>query len=210
MSEVFYTSDTHFNHLFVAALRGFGTITYDEMGKRTVEADIEVYNQHLISTWNKYVSPADTVWHTGDFALGTWEQTEAVIPQLNGTIHLITGNHDRCWPGNRDGYKWQRKYLEYFETVQQYARRKIDGQLVFLSHFPYEGDHKSESRPEGEDRHTQYRLRNEGQWLLHGHTHQSHIMTGLHEIHVGWDTWKRPVSQDEIAEVIKRELQIRS
>lgn len=210
MSNVFFTSDEHFNHKYVAALRGFGTISYDDNGNRHVEADLDAYNNHIITVWNSHVTKDDTVWLLGDASLGTWEQAEASFRQLNGTIHLITGNHDRCWPGNRNSHDWQHKYMQYFRSVQPFARRKIEGKVVLLSHFPYDGDHVSDARPNGEDRDTQYRLRNEGQWLLHGHTHQSHIMTGLRMLHVGWDTWHAPVPLETVSGVIRKEDEIAS
>ena len=208
MTNVFFTSDTHFNHKLVAGIRGFlkdgmknpySELESDAARKFLREnADVEAHNRTIISNWNSIVTPDDIVWHLGDVALGSWDDTTTCLGQLNGKKHLITGNHDRCWPGQRDGHTWQREYLRYFESVQQYARRKIEGQAVFLSHFPYSGDHSIE------DRYPQYRLRNEGDWLLHGHTHQSWKLSGLRQIHVGVDTWGlAPVPLESIAALVR-------
>ena len=50
----------------------------------------------------------------------------------------------------RGSHRWQRRYLEVFESVQAFARRKIGltvpvgvepTQTLLLSHFPYAADH---------------------------------------------------------------------
>ena len=42
--------------------------------------------------------------------------------------------------------------------------------------------------------------------LLHGHTHQRDARLSLscagRMVHVGWDTWRRPVSLDEVASLV--------
>ena len=146
---IWFTSDTHFRHAMVAQIRGFSSA--------------EEHDEAVIGRWNEAVKAADTVWHLGD--VGMRSGFLPLVGRLNGTIHLIAGNHDAAWPGHRDAYKHQREWLEHFASVQAFARRKIGGHQVLLSHFPYEGDHTAE------DRCGQYRLRDEGLWLLHGHTH---------------------------------------
>ncbi|ADX31992.1 hypothetical protein TPA2_gp78 [Tsukamurella phage TPA2] len=100
---------------------------------------------------------------------------------------------------HRDSWKWQRRYLEVFESVQPFARHRfvVDDQRreVLLSHFPYQdgGDHTEY------ERYQQYRLPSRGRFLLHGHTHSplAHVRNSR-QIHVGWDAWRRPVHEDEI------------
>ncbi len=90
----------------------------------------------------------------------------------------------------------------------------MEGTEVLLSHFPYHRDR-------GEARHTQWRLPNEGRWLLHGHTHGTERVTysvarlgeSIHkktvrEIHVGVDAWDlTPVPLTTIASLIKEHSQ---
>jgi calcineurin-like phosphoesterase family protein len=65
-----------------------------------------------------------------------------------------------------------------------------------MTHFPYEGD--SQER----DRYSQARPRDEGDWLLHGHVHEAWRQRGR-QINVGIDAWGgRPVSIDEITDLI--------
>lgn len=177
-----FTSDTHFRHAMVAELRGFATA-----GE---------HDEAIIANWNDWVDPGDTVWHLGD--VGMSRGFLPLVDRLHGTIHLITGNHDAVWPGHRDSHKRQREWLGHFASVQAFARRKIAGRHVLLSHFPYEGDHTAE------DRHEQYRLRDEGLWLLHGHTHWQHIQWhDGRQVHVGLDAWDlRPLALSDLERVI--------
>ena len=182
MTAVFYTSDTHFGHAMVAGLRGFESA--DE------------HDEAIIARWNSAVAPGDIVWHLGDVSLQPHARFRPLAERLNGTIHLVAGNHDRVFPGHRDAHKHQREWLATFASVQAYARRRIDGREVLLSHFPYEGDH-------GEERFTQYRLRDEGVWLLHGHTHGKEKVSGR-QIHVGLDAWDlTPLRDDAVATLMQ-------
>jgi calcineurin-like phosphoesterase family protein len=205
VSAVWFSSDTHFLHAFVARLRGF--------------AGPEQHDEAIIDQWNHLVRRDDLVWHLGDVGLGNETRILEQAARLNGRKQLITGNHDACWPGHRDSRKHQRRWLDVFESVQAFARIRVDGRTVLLSHFPYEGDHA------GEDRAMQYRLRDEGAWLVHGHTHQPNRL-GPHprflsvvasvpdsfgepqprgrEVHAGLDAWGlRPVSEAGILGVIR-------
>lgn len=182
--NVFFTSDTHFSHRMVAQLRGFDTT--------------EQHDREIVSRWNYVVSPKDQVWHLGDVGMGNFATLRPWLEMLNGTIHLITGNHDTVWPGNRDAYKHQREWLEIFETVQAFARRKVAGTGVLLSHFPFTGDHTDTPR------HMTYRLQDPGGVvLLHGHTHSSQRVAGR-QIHVGVDAWGlTPVPIDVLSDLVR-------
>src|SRR3972149_2927673 len=84
MSNIFFTSDTHFNHANIIKYCGrpFGSV--DEM------------NREMITRWNAVVDPEDTVYHLGDFALGKVSEWPAIFRQLNGSKKiLIRGNHYR-------------------------------------------------------------------------------------------------------------------
>lgn len=166
--NVWFTSDLHIGHRFVAGLRGF--------------EHVEEHDAYICDGWSNFVGPNDQVWVLGDIAVSNPKRALELLDRLPGHKHLIAGNHDRCHPLHRDAHKRQREYLQVFESVQAFARRKVAGQDVLLSHFPYDTDR-------GEVRYTQYRLRNEGLWLLHGHTHSDVIATSPNEIHVGVDAW---------------------
>lgn len=186
-----FASDTHFLHKMVSTeKRGF--------------TSAEEHDEAIIRNWNAVVKPDDLVWHLGDVGIGNEDRILAQVARLNGRIQLVTGNHDLAWAGHRDARKHQRKWLEVFDTIQPFAAvnlgRTTDNKKrrVLLSHFPYFGDHTDE------DRGTQFRLRDEGLWLLHGHTHSTERHEWPHKtIHVGLDAWDlKPVHENDIAALI--------
>lgn len=183
---VWFTSDPHVGHHLVAKKRGF--VTPDQ------------HDEWLDEAFRSRLRKDDVTWWLGDLAASTPTDALAWISTLPGRHHLITGNHDKVFPHHRDSHRFQRQYLEVFGSVQAYARRRIDGHEVLLSHFPYlgEGDDHTE-----EARYTQYRLPDEGRWLLHGHTHMATQQVHGHQIHVGLDAWRRPVSLEEIVDIIE-------
>lgn len=197
--SVFFTSDLHLGHRKVAALRGFGT----EEEPATMAHDLA-----LVGRWTDTVEPDDVVWVLGDLSAGGSRATEYALKVLGGMPgrkRLIAGNHDPVHPMNRQAFKWAARFAEVFEFVAPFARTKVLGREVMLSHFPYERDR-------GKPRYMQYRLRDEGLPLLHGHTHGEErlTVTSVHdffnggfaarvEVHVGVDAWDlRPVADFEV------------
>lgn len=192
--SVWFTSDLHLRHARLVEIRGF-------------ETEIDAHDQSILDALAAAVGSGDQLWILGDITVGGKAAEDWALRALdefarkrNVELHLIPGNHDSCHPmANRNSHIRQRVFLETFASVQLFARRKIAGETVLLSHFPYVGDHTAE------DRGVKYRLQDEGDWLLHGHTHQDGVLDpSLHprQIHVGWDSWRRPVHVDEIAEII--------
>lgn len=184
MGDVFLTSDTHFDHELVAGLRGF--------------ASPAEHDAHVVEVWNSTVRERDTVWHLGDVGMGPLRRWRASVEALNGTIHLVTGNHDTVAPGvSRRAHRDQREWMEVFASIQPFARLRRGREHLLLSHFPYSG----EGSRDMEERFTQYRLRNEGLPLAHGHTHGRERFSldgGTRMVHVGWDAWNAPVPLDTV------------
>lgn len=183
----FYAADLHIWHMKVANLRGCATP--------------EEWNDLLIANWNSVVYPNDRVWVPGDITCGSMPRVWPVLDALNGEKHLITGNHDAVFAGHRDAYKWQREWLDHFASVLPWTRRRVEGQQVLTSHFPYSGDH-------GPERYTQYRLRDEGLTLIHGHTHStekvSYTPKGTLQICVSMDAWGlKPAPFGDIMRIIR-------
>jgi calcineurin-like phosphoesterase family protein len=185
MPGTWYTSDPHIHHKLMVTTRGF--------------ASLDEHDGTIIKRWNKVVAPEDTVWVLGDIGMGNAAAYLGMAACLNGTKHLVSGNHDEPWPGHRDAHKKQEAWLRVFATIQPFARRRIGGHDVLLSHFPYSGDHEDLYA----DRFVQYRLRDEGRWLLHGHTHGSERLHHGKQIHVGLDAWDlAPVNEGTICKLI--------
>ncbi|WP_309132323.1 metallophosphoesterase [Brevibacterium sp.] len=204
MPTTYFTSDTHLHHRLMVILRGF--VPEDTTKDQVTEDDLARHDESIIEAWNASVRPEDTVWHLGDLTLQRPSAIAHLIARLNGDIRLVLGNHDRAHP--LFGSKSVPAHTELLEAGISYATmaarvtlRESDHNRipVVLSHFPYAGDHTFE------DRFEQWRLRDVGEILLHGHTHSDQVLTdaGNRQIHVGWDAWGRPVSEDEIVELIR-------
>ncbi|WGH20351.1 phosphoesterase [Arthrobacter phage MaGuCo] len=172
MANVFFTSDLHLGHKFVAGIRGFD--------------DVADHDLAIEWAWYERVGPADHVWVLGDIAASSPAWALTVLARLPGIKHLVLGNHDRAHPMHRDAYRQAAQYGGVFASVQASARRRIQGQEVLLSHFPYDRDW-------GETRYAQWRLPDLGVPLLHGHTHGTERLSrsarSTPEIHVGVDAW---------------------
>lgn len=187
MSNLFFSADPHFGHGAMAAT-GKGWRPF---------ATVQEHDETLIWNWNQIVRPVDQVWLLGDCGMGRDTDILNTVRRLNGVKHLIVGNHDAPWPSHRDSNTHIRRWMEVFESVQLRAERKVAHQRVMLSHLPYTGDHTDV------DRHQEYRPRDFGHWLIHGHVHDAWKINGR-QINVGVDVWDwRPVSIDEIATIIR-------
>lgn len=112
---LFFTSDTHFADPRVLRI------------DRRPFANMVEHDAALIANWNSIVSPADEIWHLGDFARGTQEDVEALLGQLNGTKHLIIGNNDP--PSTLAAKGWT--------SIRHYAELTIDGRLFVMCHYPF-------------------------------------------------------------------------
>lgn len=197
---VWFTADQHFGHarlLQLSQVRGAAFSTVSEM------------NARLITNWNTVVAPEDTVYVLGDFDMHGKDTTLAFVGPLAGTKILISGNHDSCWAGVRHGWKNRDLYLAAgFAAVMDFAvttlppvRPQAPATRVLLSHFPYAGDSRES---EVGDRYSQFRLRDEGIPLLHGHVHElfreRRTKQGTWGINVGVDWWDyTPVSAETLA-----------
>lgn len=180
--SILLTADTHFDHGKVAQMRGFSS---------TREHD-----EWIVRRWNKYVRPDDEVFHLGDISIGRYERAKPWVDQLNGTKHLVLGNHD-YHPGiRRPNARKFAELSEDWETIHESAILRYRGAKFLLSHFPYEGDRD-------EIRFAQYRLRDLGEPLVHGHTHSMERVSwsseGTPMVCVSWDAWGRPAFLSEVA-----------
>lgn len=131
---VWFTSDTHFGHAAIIRL-----------AQRPFDS-VEAMDEALISRWNATVAPEDTVWHLGDFCHRGAKHIDDYRARLNGTIHLIVGNHDAVADG---------QLAHLFASIQYIAVIEADGQTLALCHYPMREWPRAWS----------------GGWHLHGHVH---------------------------------------
>lgn len=79
---IYLIADTHFGHTNIIKYCGRPFANVGEM------------NGRIIHNWNSVVTPEDTVYHLGDFALGSAELVRNYRYQLVGNIVMVMGNHD--------------------------------------------------------------------------------------------------------------------
>lgn len=112
----FFTSDTHFGD--PRALR------FDHRPFPTLDA----HDAALIARWNARVSPGDTVWHLGDFALGpTPARAAEILAALAGEKHLVVGNNDDAATLALTGWR----------SLQAYAEITVEGRGLVLCHYAF-------------------------------------------------------------------------
>lgn len=191
---IFFTSDLHIGDRSVARYRGFG------------DDGAPYHDDTLARRWDRTVGDDDEVWVLGDLS-GSQNRQAALewVSDRTGTKHLITGNNDRAHPMHPDASAALALYLEVFDSVASAGRQEwiLPGRdtptEVLLSHFPFSGE-----GDRMEDRFTQWRLRDMGMPVIHGHVHTEKKVTysdpkGTLQIHVGVDAWSlKPVPQDQL------------
>lgn len=113
----FYISDLHFGHANV--------IKFDNRPFDTVEE----MDAALIENWNSVVGKGDEVYVLGDFCWSA-DRKEwcGLIDKLNGSIHLIKGNHDIK--------KMPKETKLKFASITDYKEISDNGRRVIMSHYP--------------------------------------------------------------------------
>lgn len=160
---IFFTADTHFGHAGILAACG------------RPFASIGEHDALLIEAWNATVAPGDTVYHLGDFALGTAEAAERVFRRLNGRKCLVVGNHDR-----------KARRLPWAEQHEGIREVSVEGRHLVLCHYPL----RSWARC--------FR----GSLHLFGHTH-GRLLGTTQSCDVGVDVWGyRPVSLSTLVDAM--------
>lgn len=159
---IFFTADTHFGHRAVIKYGNRPFANVDEM-------DLE-----LIRRWNAVVPRDGIVYHLGDISFRKNFTTLSILKALNGTKHLIKGNHD-----NLNG-----EVKAQFVDIADYRELKMDGRKIVLCHYPLES----------------WNQMAHGSWHLHGHSHGNLVEFGL-RVDVGVDCWSQaPVSYPELVQ----------
>ena len=169
MSTTWFTSDLHLGDRQVL---DFGR-PFDS---------VREMNETLCANWRSVVHDDDEVWILGDLARGNkLDAMLDLVADLPGTKHLVTGNHDRCWP-HRPSYgvaEVSRYARARFASIVTHAELEIADHVVQLSHFPY--------RPAGVDH--SIKPADDGGWLLHGHIHRKWLQRDR-QICVAVDAWR--------------------
>lgn len=224
-----FTSDLHFAHPFVAALRGYALPGYakDASIKQQAEhehkplkncVDWRKHDADIIRSINTYVGKEDELYILGDISSGsTWSVDQAIMRIQNLQVprkrrHLILGNHEI-----HSSSRTLEKLASVFVEVGRVGITEIrdvwgnNPHTVFLSHYQWREDF-TQSKPLGAvstnwnaPELAKYAIpRMNNTLLLHGHTHaHDPLEFGRHhnEINIGLDAWHfEPVNEAELAD----------
>lgn len=151
--KTLFTSDTHFGHANI--------IKYCS---RPFESSWQM-DEELVGRWNLVVGKEDVVYHLGDFAFGrdaTQEYISKIAKRLNGTIHLIRGNHEKL----AESIPWR------FASMKDYDEVTVEGQRIVLCHYGLRTWHHDLK----------------GVWHLYGHSHGGLPPYGK-SFDIGVDSW---------------------
>lgn len=156
-------------------------------------SSVQDMTDELISRYNRWVGPDDTVIWCGDCFFTRVEEAEEIMSELNGTKLLVRGNHDRSA---------SRMAKLGFSIVVDELRMCIDGVPVRVNHYPYAGNVMSDGKRE--QRYLDRRPpRIKGEVLVHGHTHDTKRRRG-NQIHVGVDAWDyAPALMSEVQTLVQ-------
>lgn len=208
----YFVGDLHFGHFKVAGLR-YPDVELDN--RLVAHHDMVIYEQ-IKNT----VKPDDQLWVLGDisggkeemYALGLLKELKKIT---GATFHLIPGNHDSVSSIHRNAYKQHEKFRGVFNSIQDFARMRFEGEQVLLSHYPYARSGDGPGR--GEARYLEYRLPDTGMPLMHAHTHQERphmelkrtnygkpeTVLDLQQMCVSWDVRRGLTTEAHINQWIK-------
>lgn len=153
MSTIFWTSDQHFGHKSVIkhCSRPFSSV--------------EEMTEKLINNYNEVVTNKDIVYFLGDISFEKdFNDTKKIINKLNGHKRLIYGNHDK---------EYRKKYLEVFESCDDYLEINYHKQLIVMSHYPI----------------SMWNKMRYGSWMTHGHSHGKMLENNIVSIKQGFYRW---------------------
>lgn len=148
VTDIFYTSDLHFNHNRILEFTDRPCSSVEEMG------------EWIINQWNSQVKPGDTVYHMGDFCFGMnkRENIKNIVKRLNGNIFFICGNHD----SKNDFLILSESIGGRLLGVEQFKEIKVQKKRITLCHFAL----------------TVWANSHHGTWHLYGHAHGSYEHPG--------------------------------
>ena len=178
-NNIGFCSDLHGYHRNLCS----GTTTWDvdQHGGAEKLRDFstpEEMTYNLIENINSRYGVNDLLVHVGDFAFGGEKRIPEIVDAINPMIWNINGNHDHNI----------HKYEKMFYRVTENAYLNVQGQNIYLQHYPCYVWHQS----------------HKGAWHCYGHVHGSLQAQGL-ALDVGFDNAfrlygeYRPFSFEDIA-----------
>ena len=217
VTVIYFTSDLHFCHPFVAAMRGFGP-TCDNINELICEAretefacmtNWRKHDETIVRHINARVGKQDELYVLGDISCGSRNSLEYALNTLDKLYvpvsrrHLVLGNHENFKV--KDSVRVS--FAHTFGYVSNCEYLYVDGISIILTHVPLLSDMDGKVRKglakNAYSRSLRKRAVNvpPGTLHLHGHTHSSTPEDSKNRlsINVGLDAWNLfPVSLEEV------------
>jgi len=183
---IWFTSDWHIGHENVIE---YDTRPFDNSEHMVLD---------LVANYNRLVKKEDIVYFLGDFGSWNKETNRSALGFLNGTKILIRGNHD---------FSSAKCRSLGFDAVLERAVISIGKRHIRLSHYPYELSLWQQLMSKNLDkRKSRNRPKDDGKWMLHGHTHTGYPIVNNRQINVNVCYWDyKPVNVDQILSIINKE-----
>lgn len=126
--KLYFSSDHHFHHKNIIEFcnRPWG--------------DSRTMDEAMIVLWNQTVPPDGIVFYAGDFIFtGNLLYVEELVKRLNGTIHLIYGNHDYQNKLDRTVAKeiFDNRTYDVVELTVKDESLSAKHINFFISHYPH-------------------------------------------------------------------------
>lgn len=115
---IFFISDLHFGHK--------NCLSYDNRPF----ASIEENDNTIIKNWNNTVNIDDDVYILGDISWYNSTKTIEIFKKLNGSLHLIIGNHDNKFLKN---INFRNLFVEICNYKELYMNNEYS---IVLCHYP--------------------------------------------------------------------------
>ena len=133
--NLWFTSDTHYNHVNICS----GVSEWTDKSRCRDFNSIESMNSTIVNNINEKVKQDDILFHLGDWSFGGFGSIKEFRDKLVcKNIHIVTGNHDHHIEKNREGcqnlFSSVNKYLKLivnYPTHEGMRRAKF-----ILFHFP--------------------------------------------------------------------------
>lgn len=188
--DIWLISDTHFNHEGMLRFKD-----WDGNPTRPGFATLEDMDEHMIAQWNSVVKTHDHVYHLGDVVMGhdkiAWMNKN--WSRLNGTKHLVVGNHDNILV--HAGYHWWQS-INYWKHFPKHN--------VLCTHVPLH--EKSLSRPT--NAHLENVAPHELIWEqalnVHGHIHSNPSPEGPYRCVCVEQINYTPINLEEVTDEFRR------
>jgi len=93
MRNLYFISDTHFNHSEILSFIG----KKGNLMRGHLFTNVTEMNECMFDNWQQTISPNDTVYHLGDVVVGECDKFCKTFRSLNGNKILIAGNRDNLY-----------------------------------------------------------------------------------------------------------------